>query len=254
MCLFERHEGVLMEDYFLAVPSALGCVCLPTDIGNGKRLLTEQRSHRELGPPLLVQARFPLSSSGDLDSREGDPQGLSAPKSRDFAIAVADYQRRQEITAISRESLGLSKWGLEVLVHNCPRLPKIAVILRRKFPLERGGPQGPQKRTIVDDCVQIAQSGPKPPFESPQFDFAEVSGTLVSCKQRSTAILRCEFPSLATAISFCEFRAKIVLFLQDSADCKRGRRKGATSKNVKKRQKVSKNSGECLTPLVLTPW
>ena len=64
------------------------------------------------------------------------------------------------------------KWGLEVLAHNCPRLPTIVVILRRKFPLG-GGPKG----TIVDDRAQIAESGPKLPFESPHFfillDFPE---------------------------------------------------------------------------------
>ena len=39
---------------------------------------------------------------------------------------------------------------LKVLVHNCPRLPTIVVILQRKFPLERG-PKRPQKCTIVDN-------------------------------------------------------------------------------------------------------
>ena len=50
----------------------------------------------------------------------------------------------------------------------CSRLPTNAVILRRKFPLERG-PKGPPKCTIVDDCVQTAESGPglKAPLESP---------------------------------------------------------------------------------------
>ena len=57
---------------------------------------------------------------------------------------------------------GLSKWGLKVLVHNCPQLPPIVVILRRKFPLERG-PKWPQKCKIVDDCAQIAESRLKPP-------------------------------------------------------------------------------------------
>ena len=54
----------------------------------------------------------------------------------------------------------------------CPRLPTIVVILRRKFPLERG-PKGPQKCTIVDDCARITKSGLKPPFESPHLDFPE---------------------------------------------------------------------------------
>ena len=69
---------------------------------------------------------------------------------------------------------GLSRWGLKVLVHNCPRLPTIVVILRRKFPLERG-PKRPQKCTIVDDCAQIAESGLKPPFESPAFGLSQHS-------------------------------------------------------------------------------
>ena len=64
---------------------------------------------------------------------------------------------------------GLSKWGLKVLVHNCPRLPTIVVILRPEFPLKRG-PKRPQKCTIVDDCARIAESGLKPPFESPHLD------------------------------------------------------------------------------------
>ena len=57
---------------------------------------------------------------------------------------------------------GLNKWGLKVLVHNCPRLPTIVVILRRKFPLERG----PKVHTIVDNCV--------PPFESPHLDVPDL--------------------------------------------------------------------------------
>ena len=63
----------------------------------------------------------------------------------------------------------ISKGGLKVLVYNCPRLPTTVSILRRKLPLK--GPKGPQKCTIVDDCAQIAESGLKPPFESPHLDF-----------------------------------------------------------------------------------
>ena len=70
---------------------------------------------------------------------------------------------------------GLSKWGLKVLVHNCPRLPTILSILRRKFPLERG-PKGPRKCTTVDDCAQIAESGLKPPFKGPHLGFPDVWG------------------------------------------------------------------------------
>ena len=42
---------------------------------------------------------------------------------------------------LGKSKTGLSKWGLKVLVHNCPRLPTIVDILWRKFPLERG-PKG----------------------------------------------------------------------------------------------------------------
>ena len=61
---------------------------------------------------------------------------------------------------------GLSKWGLRCLstaVHDCLRL---SFFFRQKFPLERG-PKRPQKRKIVDERAQIAESGLKPPFESP---------------------------------------------------------------------------------------
>ena len=41
-----------------------------------------------------------------------------------------------------------------------------------KVPL-RKGPKKAQKCTIVDDCAQIAESGLKPPFESPHSDFPD---------------------------------------------------------------------------------
>ena len=58
------------------------------------------------------------------------------------------------------------------------------------FPLERG-PKGPQKCTIVDDCAQIAESGLKPPFESPQLGF----------------------PDSENAFSYLLFFSRIVVFL-----------------------------------------
>ena len=73
---------------------------------------------------------------------------------------------------MGKSKWGLSKQGLKVLVHNCPRLPTVVVILRRKFSLERG-PKWPQKYTIVDGCAQIAESGLKPPFESPILGVSE---------------------------------------------------------------------------------
>ena len=51
----------------------------------------------------------------------------------------------------------------------------IVVILWRKFPLKRGQKRS-QKCTIVDDCAQIAESGLKPPFESPHWDFPDFRG------------------------------------------------------------------------------
>ena len=88
----------------------------------------------------------------------------AAPRGRqfDFAFLQTFYS--------GKSKWGLSKWGLKVLVHNCPRLTTIVVILWGKFPLERG-PKRPQKCTIVDDCAQTAERGLKPPFESLHLDF-----------------------------------------------------------------------------------
>ena len=59
-----------------------------------------------------------------------------------------------------------------MLVRNCARLPTIVVIFDESSPL-RKGPKKPQMRTVVDDCAQIAESGLKPPIESPHLDFPE---------------------------------------------------------------------------------
>ena len=69
--------------------------------------------------------------------------------------------------------VGLSKWGLKVLAHNCPQLLAIVVILRRKFPCGKG-PERPQRCTIVDDCAQIAESGLQHSFERPHVDFSDI--------------------------------------------------------------------------------
>ena len=60
---------------------------------------------------------------------------------------------------------GLANGGLRCL-------STIAYDCRTKVPL-RKVPKGPQKCTIVDDCAQIAESGLKPPFESPHLDFPD---------------------------------------------------------------------------------
>ena len=46
-----------------------------------------------------------------------------------------------------------------------------------KFLLERG-PKRPQKCSIVGDCVQIAESGLKPPLKSPHLDFPKLRSVL----------------------------------------------------------------------------
>ena len=87
---------------------------------------------------------------------------------------VHEFFSSVHATQSGKSKWGLSKWGLKVLVHNCPQLPTIVVILWRKFPSERG-PKRPQKCTIVHDCAQIAESGLKPPFESPHLDFPDTN-------------------------------------------------------------------------------
>ena len=52
--------------------------------------------------------------------RHGIPQPLAR-----IATAPASYR----IENSGKSKWGLSKWGLKVVVHNCPRLPTIVVIL-----------------------------------------------------------------------------------------------------------------------------
>ena len=85
-------------------------------------------------------------------------------------LAAYQHKNAPEKLQLGKSKWGLSKWGLKVLVHNCPRLPTIVIILRRKFPLEKGT-RMPQMCTIADDCAQIADSGLTHPFESPHLDF-----------------------------------------------------------------------------------
>ena len=57
---------------------------------------------------------------------------------------------------------GALKWGLRVLVLNCPQLPTCVVIWWRKFPLQKG-PKRPQMCTIADDFARDAERALKPP-------------------------------------------------------------------------------------------
>ena len=94
------------------------------------------------------------------------------PESEKYASDLK-FRRKSDFCQISKWGLskwglskwGLSKWGLKVLVHDCLRLSP--------FCDESRGPKRPQKCTIVDDCARIAESGLKPPFESPHLDFPE---------------------------------------------------------------------------------
>ena len=106
---------------------------------------------------------------------------------------------------------GLSKWGLKVLVHNCPRLPTIVVILRRNLAQKERGPKRPQKCTIVDDCAQIAESGLKPPLESPHLDFPDLRGHFErgcfppwqACPDKKTSKQSIEKPTSALDAPIC---------------------------------------------------
>ena len=64
------------------------------------------------------------------------------------------------------------KWGLEALVHNCPRLPTIDVILQPKIP-----PFVPQKATKVHKCRRLCTNcrevALSPHLLSPHVDFCE---------------------------------------------------------------------------------
>ena len=63
---------------------------------------------------------------------------------------------------------------MSTIVDDCLRLLSV---YDESLPLQRG-PKGPQKCTIVDDSAQIAESGLKTAFESPQLDFPETQEPL----------------------------------------------------------------------------
>ena len=56
-----------------------------------------------------------------------------------------------------------------MIVHDCLQLSSFC----DESSSCKNGPERPQMCTIVDDCAQIADSGLKPPFESPRLDFPE---------------------------------------------------------------------------------
>ena len=83
------------------------------------------------------------------------------------------------------ETFSDSKWGLYMLVHKCPRLPTIVVILRREVALE-GGPKGPQKCTIVDDCGALRKG---PPFHGSRSS-REIKSQNASCQMGGREVTR----------------------------------------------------------------
>ena len=105
---------------------------------------------------------------------KGPKRGFRTKQSLSRTLTSHRARDRFALSPFVWESLnwGLSRWGLKVLVHKCPRLPTIVVILRRKFPLERG-PNGPQKCTIVGECAQIEVSDLKPPIREPPLDVSK---------------------------------------------------------------------------------
>ena len=56
--------------------------------------------------------------------------------------------------------MGALKWGLRVLVFNCPQLPTVVIILQRKFPSQKGpkGHKSAQLQTIVRKLPRVALS------------------------------------------------------------------------------------------------
>ena len=60
---------------------------------------------------------------------------------------MREISRKRWILNSGKSKWGLSKWGLKVLVRNCPRLPTNVVILWRKFPL--------QKATKAHNCARL---------------------------------------------------------------------------------------------------
>ena len=67
----------------------------------------------------------------------------------DSQLVPQQFGFRPGKSTAGKSKWGLSKWGLRALVHNCPRLPTIVIILRRKSPLIR---KGPKKATKVHNC------------------------------------------------------------------------------------------------------
>ena len=105
--------------------------------------------------PSVRQPLFETSESGKrVRNQLPELRGPKSPKSP------------KERQSWERLNGGLANGGLRYLstiVHDCLQLSSFC---DESSPNKKGDPKGPQKCTIVDDCVQIAESGLKPSFES----------------------------------------------------------------------------------------
>ena len=87
-------------------------------------------------------------------------------------------------------------------------MSRIAYDCSHFCPLKRG-PKKPQKCTIVDNCAQIAESGLKPPFESPDLDFPEAKWLLENqprLRERSWIFSAETATAFLSSSSDCSFR------------------------------------------------
>ena len=91
-------------------------------------------------------------------------QNTLAVMTADHCMRIVDNSRYRE----SRDG-GSAKWGLQVLVHNLPRL----LFSCRHFTTKNSLYKRPRKCTVADDTVQIAESVLKPPPESRYLDLPE---------------------------------------------------------------------------------
>ena len=77
-----------MAGGFLDLPPVLGCFCVPTDIGIGKRLCTEQHFDLDLRVVVLLQSLSPFDSSGLLGNGWCRSQRETGDRDSEKEIAV----------------------------------------------------------------------------------------------------------------------------------------------------------------------
>ena len=129
--------------------------------------------------------------------RVGERLDTNAMKSCAFRLTPTPraYESYEVILHLSRKSKwGLNKWGLKVLVHNCPRLPTIVVILRRKFPLKKR-PRSPQKCSIIDDCVhELQRVALSPHLDFPKSSLRKFYFIFLEVALKTPGTIHCKWP------------------------------------------------------------